>query len=512
MSIFQSIWNTANCKGVPDAFIIFNQSVGPPYFINNCGIGYCGMDNHPSVSGAGCCTSSVDLSQTNGIYSWQSTLLDHEWTKENAALPTANGFDYCKISTADSQAFTTNNTVYNTVNSLYLRYNGGCVNGVICGISSITFYQDNQCTVKIEQYPIQSNQSVFYNTMSFGNVSISLVQFSNGMNYIDWVTYVPGGELVPGISSGAEIFCLIAFILATVMSVLVLLHNLLLKSKKSTYLVIMATLTFFRTVSYFIYTYYVIPTALMLSIWTLTLDFLKISYMFGNFITCTQLNKMIKFHFIYFEYILFISVIFTWIGMQFLNFYTDILEIFPQWITSDSYFSTLMYFAYLTDNIYVCFVFIFDMSPIAYMFIQLIQTQVKKKNENRISIYELFWKYRFICSIFILQLFSVISYMVVNYLANETNLLGNDKLVLAITGLYILLQNLHNVLVLILYEYLKVITWELVNPNSENNTMEKPHFLRSNKSIKRGKSTKAKSTKSVQIEKTTFVEAKTIKM
>ncbi|KAJ3256472.1 hypothetical protein HK103_005470 [Boothiomyces macroporosus] len=111
-----------------------------------------------------------------------------------------------------------------------------------------------------------------------------------------------------------------------------------------------------------------------------------------------------------------------------------------------------------------------------------------------------------------MSLFSVTSYMVVNYLANGTNLLGNDKLVLAITGLYILLQNLHNVLVLILYEYLKVITWELVNPYSENNTMEKPHFLRSNKSIKRGKSTKAKSMKSVQIEKVTFVEAKTIKM
>ncbi|KAJ3310071.1 hypothetical protein HDV04_005414 [Boothiomyces sp. JEL0838] len=458
--IFQSIWSTYGCQGIPNALLVFNGTQTPDYYAINP-IPYCGFDNFPSSSGEGCCVSSIDLYASEGYKSWLNTDMDLGWNTMNAAHKSANGHSYCKIDN-------TNLGRFNFTVTAYFLDNGECNYGAICSGSNLYIYQDQECTNITNSFSTLDPK--IYET-AVGNVSVSAFTFTNASNYVNWVTSAPGYEIVPGFSSNLERFSCVCFIASLAISFGVLVYYIW---RRKVLMGIFSGICLARSIAIVAYTYTVFTSDYVLSCTTFFIDISKMYFMFGNYVTCHLLNTLWNIQYDRKRVVLFILVTVAYIGLQFLILVQDVLLLSPQLTLDAATYSALFGAAYLLDNIYTVLAFVFDSTPVLMLSIKIMLQKIivlQKKNQD-ISLLELSKHYWKIFLILFMEILVGMVYLIVNYVSNTTILLGSDVAVLCTSGIYLLLQNSHYLLLILSFEYLSIYTKELVKPDKK--VPEKP--------------------------------------
>ncbi|KAJ3256473.1 hypothetical protein HK103_005471 [Boothiomyces macroporosus] len=458
--IFQSLWTTYQCQGVPSSFLIFNDSLNTVpqfyYWINY--IPYCGYNNFPTATGEGCCVNSIDLGEVDGSQgrtSWLNTELGQDWSVYNAAHSQANGHTYCQI---------TNTTlgIYNDTVTAYFLTNNECIYGGKCDGNILSIYQDISCQNLIETFNVQPGVAEYHS--SIGNVSVSLFTFTEAKNYVNWITSAPGGEIVNQTKSVFDILSVLFYAVAIAIATGVLLYYL---QRRKVYFLIMATVCAGRTVLYTVYSFTIYTDSLKLA-WTNTfLDASKIYYLFGNYLSCSIVNRILNIHSDYKRFISYTLVTLIYVGLEAPMIYQDYLLILANFETIDlNLYYSVSLTAYSADNAYTVIMFIVDFTPVLLLFMKIVhQRRLVQKKKGEITNWKaLVLKYWKILVIFGFQLFIVGVYVLSNYITHYTIWLGSDQAVIDMTSIFVCIANNHYLLIVILYEYLTMYVAEFVKP------------------------------------------------
>ncbi|KAJ3269470.1 hypothetical protein HDV01_001390 [Terramyces sp. JEL0728] len=473
--VLQSIWAELECQGVPDSLILFDTTLGPLYYNWNP-ISFCGMTNLATPNGDGCCISSIDVEGTDGIYSWLNTALVDGWNFANAAYESANGHTYCMLQSQDA-VFTTNATILSLTNAVLYRNTGDCIYGAKCTDSSVSLYSDLECTNFVEQIPVYNNQTTDSVSVQLGNISLSMYTFTQAKNYYDWTTLQPGSELVPRTDTIAGVFAIIFAILslAVGLAVLVYYSYSVYKGKKKLLMAALTLISFTRTVLDIVYTYVIFTDNLTLNSLHISLDTAKIIFLCYNLLTCNMLVKIMNLKSRKYHFVLYAIVTCAFLLMEIPLLYVDIIMTFPDLVETVDLYNQFSLFSYYINDIYTLFIFLFDSLPILLLFIKLVykQLQVQKQKDGKTNHKSIISKYWIVISVLAIQITNGIVYITVNFEANNTLWLGNDQAVLSVSLFYLFVINWHNFGVIILYEYLRHFTWELLNPASS--VPEKPY-------------------------------------
>ncbi|KAJ3320062.1 hypothetical protein HDV06_005712 [Boothiomyces sp. JEL0866] len=463
--ILQSIWTAYDCQGVPSSLLLFNDSYPTiNYYINP--VPYCGFNNFPTENGEGCCVSSVDIEASGGITSWINTYLDDVWTNTSAAYSLANGNTYCELAGIQSGNYT---------QTQYFLNNNQCIYGSRCNDSYLTVYEENSCLTITDVFAINPYGANQYQS-SLGNVSVSQYKFSDAKNYISWYAYAPGYEFVLSSGSNIERFAIACFTLSILISLCVWGYYI---PRKKWLIITMSSICLARTVTFVAYTYSEFPTILALTWTTFLLDAAKVYFLLGNYITCKMMNKILNIKNDPKRFIIYGIVTVAYFGLECMTWYQDVMEMYPQLIPDLVFFEKICSIAYLTDNIYVGFIFFFDSLPVVLLFAKIVGQQKKTRVKEGLdsSLLALIKKYWRMVTIMILQVCAGTTHLLLNYISNSTTLLGSDKVVLSMSAVYLLIQNNHNLLIIFLYEYLCLFAWELVQPKSNDPTPAKQVML-----------------------------------
>ncbi|KAJ3269468.1 hypothetical protein HDV01_001388 [Terramyces sp. JEL0728] len=464
--ILQSIWTTYECTGTPSSFMLFNESYAPAiYYINP--IPYCGMNNFPKENGEGCCISSVDLIASGGVSSWINTYLDDFWTVSNSAHSLANGHTYCVL----ADIFL---GMYNYTETMYYLNNNECIYGARCQDDLLTIYQDNDCQNEFEVFAISTAPAVYQSGL--GNVTVSLYTFSDAKNYISWHAYAPSYEFALGTGTNIEKFAVFCFTLSILISLCVWIYYI---PRRKTLIIVMSLICLARTVTFVAYSYAQFPTTLSLTWTTFILDLAKIYCLLGNYITCDMMSKILNIKNDAKRFISYGVVTLAFLGLECMSWYQDVMQMYPEIIPDLIFFEKICSVAYLTDNIYTGFIFFVDSLPVALLFYKIVGQQktarIKEGQDSSVvSLLKQYWK---MCLIMVLQICAGIAHLSLNYIAYSTTLLGDDKVVLSMSSVYLLIQNNHNLLIIFLYEYLCLFTWELVHPKTNDPMPQKQVML-----------------------------------
>ncbi|KAJ3320059.1 hypothetical protein HDV06_005709 [Boothiomyces sp. JEL0866] len=466
--ILQSVWTSLQCQGIPDSLMLFNDSFGPPYYNWNP-ISFCGLTNLATADGDGCCVSSINLEYTFGFYSWLNTALDQDWAFATAAFASANDQSYCMIQ-SEEDLFSTNNSILSGVNAVLYRDTGDCIYGAKCTNSKVQIYNDLTCQSIAEEIPIYPDPNLVYPSTSLGNVTLSIYTFTKARNYIDWITLQPGAELVPDTKSVTGVFALFFASFAILISCLVFLYycKLCYLGKKKMLMVALTFISFGRTVLAVVYTYVVFTDNYTVNVINLFMDCCKLIFLCFNILTCNMLHKILNFQSKKPLIVLYVLVTLAFIAMEAPLLYEGIIMLFPNLNQSVDLYNMIGLYVFYMNDIYTLFIFLFDSSPIAILLYKILfkQLQIQQQKDGKVNHKQIIRKYWLMLLVLSMQLLNGIIYITVNHEANNTFWLGNDEAVLSVSLFYLFVINWHNFGVIILYEYLRHFTWELVNPTS----------------------------------------------
>ncbi|KAJ3310072.1 hypothetical protein HDV04_005415 [Boothiomyces sp. JEL0838] len=365
--------------------------------------------------------SSIDLQASGGLTSWINTYLDNTWTETNAAYKMANGNTFCKMEGIQ---------VGNYTQTQYILNNNKCIYGYTCNNTMMTVYQENTCQTALNYFAVNENGVNNYQSI-LGNVSVSLYQFTGAKNYISWYAYAPGYEFALSTGSSIEQFAIFCFAVSILISLCVWVYYL---PRKKWLIITMVSICFARTVTFVAYSYAQFPTVLSLTWTSFILDIAKIYFLLGNYVTCVMMSKIFNIKNDPKRFVLYGFVTLAYAGLECMVWYQDVMEILP----------------------------------VLLLFLKIVGQQKKTRIKEGLdsSISAMIIQYWRMVLIMILQMCAGITHLLLNYISNSTTLLGSDKTVLSMSAVFLLIQNNHNLLIIILYEYLCVFTWELVQPKS----------------------------------------------
>ncbi|KAJ3318651.1 hypothetical protein HDV06_007113 [Boothiomyces sp. JEL0866] len=468
--VFESLWNTFDCSGPPASFYILNASQLSQGFVGDCG-----LDPFPRADGAGCCVSSVDLSFTNGIASSLYTTIGDYWSVDNAAPTSANGNSYCKVdyTNAGKQLF--------HINSGYYLNTGKCEYGSICNGTHLSIFQTLDCKTKLGVFPINPQQPTRYYTNTLKNITVSLVSFSNAKNYVDWIFYIPGYEVVPNNSTTVEKLGLAGLVLGLLGSascfLYLLYYTVKVKKEKNTMFSIGITLcNFTRSLAQIYYIYYILD-ADTIGIIEILLLFGRFPYLFSNYFAADLLFKLYGIYSSVFKKtVIYGLIIFYFIAILPL-FTATIAGITGNIVLFNSMASIQSSFV----DSYLFFTFVFNLMPLVALFLTIVgqYSKQQKKKQNRMTLKSLIIKYRIAILLFAIQILSIVTHVAFFIVTKTSLFLGNDMSAMASSGIYFFLEQLNTLVMIILYQYLRNFTKELVKPGravqkKEETTAEAP--------------------------------------
>ncbi|KAJ3314750.1 hypothetical protein HDV04_005756 [Boothiomyces sp. JEL0838] len=428
--------------------IVYNETYAPYYYSLNP-VGFCGMQYSPNSDGSGCCASSVDYSQTLGIHSWQTISLINDWTMDNAASMSANQHKYCMIEFHND----TSPGLFYGLERLYILqdYNYfGCTN--------------QEYTIPLDPLGLASNQS---DTVK----NATVIEFSQAQNFVDWITYVPGEEMIPTNHTAVEIFGLLGFIFSCTSSfMLTLLHIYLYwKWSKRILLAILVlqilSLTSSIAMAYSTFTVFFDPVPLFIV--TAVINFTNFSYLASNmvnlyliFLITNILSEWFKFSL----YLCLVAVDIVLIGPQFAIVFVYYLGTYDQY-EAMSPITTIM------NEISKYLNLVLNLSPIILLLTKIIYQHLinLKKKGTKMTLLSLLYKYKDMLGILMGQIIVSVTFFIVYHLAYATNTLGNDRDVSAIAGVFSALTQISNILIILSFRALREHTKELLKPSAKLN-------------------------------------------
>ncbi|KAI8897364.1 hypothetical protein BC833DRAFT_565869 [Globomyces pollinis-pini] len=209
--VFQAAWKDTNCIGPPTTMQFFNESNPTQIFYDIsefilppiCGVGPIPMDN-------GCCVSSLDLSLSDDYLAYSHHYFEGDFQIQ---LPkTALKHSYCQIQ------YTNESLLYPN----YFLASGTCIDSMFTCTSdgTLKIYEEDNCTIESEVFQL-TNELVELNSTTFGNVFVQLIQIGSGevLYDIHWVGYYPGTLFTPLFKAPLEVLGLISMILSFIISI-----------------------------------------------------------------------------------------------------------------------------------------------------------------------------------------------------------------------------------------------------------------------------------------------------
>ncbi|KAJ3272446.1 hypothetical protein HDV01_005515 [Terramyces sp. JEL0728] len=216
-TVFQTGWLSSSCIGVPDTMIVFNETVPTDIYVETSmynPIPYCGLDLYDVD--IGCCLSSLNQLNASDYLGVSRNYLS-EFSITQSIPKEAVGGKYCYIHSMDS------NSLFG-YQEMLIRDSGKCVeNQFICYADRIEIYNQDGCSGLVENYSISSESSAM-NSLSVGNISISILEIEHGEMSIVWTAYYPGMLLIPNYSEKLEIVNLV-FAILTILAITWLLYS-----------------------------------------------------------------------------------------------------------------------------------------------------------------------------------------------------------------------------------------------------------------------------------------------
>ncbi|KAJ3318656.1 hypothetical protein HDV06_007118 [Boothiomyces sp. JEL0866] len=465
--VFQSIWSQIECNGVPVSFVVFNETFAPDYYFYSA-VGYCGEENFPTTTGAGCCSSSIDLPATNYRQSWQSTYIGGEWDYQTAAYKTANSQSYCRIEFYDQMNFTIAPLFPFIIQAYYLN-DGFCHLGFKCTNTSVDVYNDIYCNELIEQYTYHNTSNIA--SPLLGNISLSITTISNAKNYVDWMTYQPALEYFPTHSSITDTSGLIGYIAGTFIALLFLKSHFRRRSERGSIpIILIQAFYLLEVIGYAYNTYGVLTSDKLLFAICITIHLGLASKLFCNLISSRMLSSLLHFKSLVATYVLDVLLSIFYL----LHFTMYLVERIDDLFTLFADLNQLTIIRNAVNNFYYVFSSIFDLIPIIIMLWRILKqfgVKERKKGYKR-TILELIWKYKMPIALIILEFVVTFGYFALYFIYALTNLLRGDDSYLGIQGVFCFLDQIQISCTILLYEYLRHFTEELVGPSTIKRTTE----------------------------------------
>ncbi|KAI8893743.1 hypothetical protein BC833DRAFT_607348, partial [Globomyces pollinis-pini] len=210
--VFQSTWKYTECQGLPITMQIFNET-NPTQIYTDVNelivLPVCASD--PIPMDTGCCISTLTNAYTYQSFTFQYIDENNRIIFPKSAL---NGL-YCHLE-YEIDGFYPN----------YLLASSQCVEKLTCSKEGmLSIYADDECQDALESYELIDKPIEFINS-SIGIINASLYRIDNTNELFDiqWTAYHPGTILVPNFQSPMEIIALICTIFSTLTSAYSIYH------------------------------------------------------------------------------------------------------------------------------------------------------------------------------------------------------------------------------------------------------------------------------------------------
>ncbi|KAJ3314754.1 hypothetical protein HDV04_005760 [Boothiomyces sp. JEL0838] len=475
--VFQSLWNAYECNGIPVSFLVFNENYAPDYYFYSFA-SYCGQEGFPSDNGVGCCTSSVDIQQTDLRYSWQNTYIGGEWDYQTSAYQSANLHTYCHIDFYNSTNLIIP-TLFQNIQSAYYLNDGECHYGFKCSDGAVYVYQEMECQNILEEIPFSNKPNI--TTISLGTITVSLVEFHSASNYIQWITYQPAMLFYPSNSATVVLLGLISYILSTLIALsFIWFHSRKIQEKKSISAILIQLFFLVEVFGYAYDTYGPVPTRAILFVITVLNHVGIFSKLLCNLISADILSHLLNF-----QSSLTLCCLYGLLSsFYFMHLIVFVMKKVDNLFIQFTDLNRLKMVSESVNNFYYGFSCLFDLIPIIIMLYRiLLQYGIKEKKKGfETKGFDLICKYKTPIFIIVIEIIGTVGYAILYYLYALTNVLYSDQNKLGIQGVFALLDQLQITGTLLLYSYLRYFTEELVRtptnkkliPTTEKSIQEPP--------------------------------------
>ncbi|KAI8895344.1 hypothetical protein BC833DRAFT_601596 [Globomyces pollinis-pini] len=203
--VVESHWNLDNCVGVPANIYLFNvvdiyayettqyNETWPEFYqmaVYSTPLDWCGLIQD-GVKPNECCRNSLDLTQS--VY--QSSIFGYleEYRVEDFVTKSSIAASYCHFKALSNDSLSGYSEIY--INDQT------CANHISCNGSEFQVYESSDCSGDIvEKYSIDKLETQIY-SFTLGDILYRKYQLDVGAAKVKWVSYLPGGNLVPDLKT-----------------------------------------------------------------------------------------------------------------------------------------------------------------------------------------------------------------------------------------------------------------------------------------------------------------------
>ncbi|KAJ3310579.1 hypothetical protein HDV04_004922 [Boothiomyces sp. JEL0838] len=446
--MFESVWKSGECQGPPTSMSIYDETVVTSYLYTFASNDYilpmCG--SNPVKIYSGCCGASLDLGLTMGYQSWSEQPVDTT-TVANAPKSSNNHY-YCALYPHSSFSLL-------NYTSIYALADGECtINGIKCYPNgTVQIYEQLECQGSY----ITSNLNIpqLISSTLLGNITGEYIKITDGTIAFTWVTYSP--EIIEytecfavwlPIEYAAYVLMSVASLLSLIRAVYFSVQYTKHKRNLDLYRAVNTGLWFLWVVFNFLYYTVMFSTneGWMILAQLLYFVFNAATYMTaaGTLMFFLEIQRKEK-HYTLGLVILFVYQLVTG-GSNYLAYF--------KWVDATSLFFD--YWAYL-NPVWIVSVYLFDTFPQLILVYSLIRARRRGKT-TLFQEFMIFLNQNYIYSTLVfLHFCNMICFYTIMYLTSYSELLGNDRVYLAMCGPLTMVDTLHSILNSSILSELKLI-------------------------------------------------------
>ncbi|KAJ3322027.1 hypothetical protein HDV06_003628 [Boothiomyces sp. JEL0866] len=449
--IVSSTFDTLICTNPPLQITIFNETHPTDLYSSisdDFTIGVCGSD--PFEKNRGCCVSSLDINQT--VYP-SFTFSYYNGIDIDLFIPrSANGNGYCLLTFLQDDLSWYSSTYYLL---------DTCVKGIKCNGEGISIFQDEVCQQEFQLFTeFNISDSIF------GNATIEYRHFDNALQEFQWITYTPSYYLIPDNKSAIDIFALLCFIISiggfACTTVYYVLKYKTTKSPSSIPLILTQIAWLLRAIMWLGYNYTIFTNSYIFYVYSSILAVIPatlLSVLISTHLLCQILNFRIH----WYNYLVYATVVLVNLALNSEYYTFQIIGIY-----NPDLYNMMAANAYRMLSIWEIFMLIYDDLVPLLILLRIIKTLAQKKKK-------LLSKDKAILTVIVSQFLVAIITMALSYIQNNTEIVGSERNMVDMNGIYLILYFIHNINILLLFHFLKKITMHsLVKPQQKIEKINPP--------------------------------------
>ncbi|KAJ3269281.1 hypothetical protein HDV01_001610 [Terramyces sp. JEL0728] len=428
-------------------------------------IGTCGYYNSPDISGSGCCIISLDETDYGSYLGSMDIFMDEQWDEETAAPIASNGQRYCKIQTSNPVNWQT---------AYYLDKNQ-CIDQIKCFNQELHIFADGECTVANYTFQLDEIPSAFHTAI--GNLTVSSIIRSNGRNVVDWYTFQPSELLIPTHKNAVELLGLIGYILAVITSVYSSFYyykrSYQTKQERMLFIAVAQTLALLKVIAGMVYVYTIFIDYNNELLVHRIADALGINFLMWSLLSGSFLLKIFNVHSKVLRIAVYAVLVLVFLGTNTLY-----------WLVGNSVeisnnLSEYIPLAMSLRSGYTIFLFVFDTLPVVSLLYMVVKQNhvTLQTNDKKLTTMEMIVIYKPLIFIFLVQMLILWFYVFTSIVVDYQYLVDNDRSMVGTMGTQTFFVEAHTLTSIVLYEYLKYYTKELVQPSGYLDTPKRKMLM-----------------------------------